>query len=284
MRQIYVNGQFVSEQGAHISVFDRGFLFADAVYEVTSVLDGKLVGFAEHMARLQRSLDALDMAFQMTSEELLAIHRELIERNGLHEGIIYLQVTRGMAERDFLYPDQSTPNGIVLFTQEKSLIDNPAALKGIRVVTVDDLRWRRCDIKTVQLLYASMAKMKAKAHGGDDAWLVRDGMVSEGTSNNAYIVASNGVIVTRNLSNDILNGITRSAVIDCAHQLGLVVEERPFTIDEVKAAKEAFITSASSFVMPVVAFNDVSIGNGEVGKVTTKLRQIYIEKSRQYSI
>ncbi|MBP2444171.1 D-amino acid aminotransferase [Rhizobium leguminosarum] len=197
MRHVYVNGDFLSETEARVSIFDRGFLFADGVYEVTLVLDGRLVDFSGHMARLRRSLGELDMRFSLTEENLLAIHRELIERNEISEGLVYLQVTRGAADRDFIFPEETTPNTVVLFTQKKTIVDSPLAARGQHVVTLDDLRWRRCDIKTVQLLYPSMAKMQAKAQGADDAWLVKDGFITEGSSNNAYIVTTDGTIVTR---------------------------------------------------------------------------------------
>ncbi|SME89832.1 D-alanine transaminase [Tistlia consotensis] len=285
MRQVYVNGRYLPEGEATVSVFDRGFLFADAVYEVTAVLDGKLVDFAGHLARLRRSLKELGMALELSDEELLAIHRELVRLNGIDEGLIYLQITRGNAgDRDFLFPDPATPKTVVLFTQKKKLLDSPLAARGQRIVTVEDLRWRRCDIKTVQLLYPSMIKELAKKQGADDAWMVRDGLVTEGSSNNAYIVTAEGAIVTRDLSSDILHGITRKAVLDCAADLEMTVEERPFTVEEAKAAKEAFSTSASGFVNPVVEIDGATIGSGKPGPVAARLRQIYLEKSRAAAI
>lgn len=284
MRHVYVNGDYLPETEARVSIFDRGFLFADGVYEVTLVLDGKLVDFSGHMARLRRSLGELDMPFSLTEENLLDIHRELIERNEIGEGLVYLQVTRGAADRDFIFPQESTPNTVVLFTQKKTIIDSPLAARGQHVVTLDDLRWRRCDIKTVQLLYPSMAKMQAKAQGADDAWLVKDGFVTEGSSNNAYIVTTDGTIVTRDLSTDILHGITREAVLHCASDLQLRVEERPFTVEEIENAAEAFSTSASGLVNPVVKINGKPIGVGTPGAITAHLRQIYVERSRASAI
>jgi D-alanine transaminase len=274
MRQVYVNGDYLPEAEARVSIFDRGFLFADGVYEVTLVLEGKLVDFPGHMARLRRSLGELDMPFSLTEENLLDIHRELIERNEIGEGLVYLQVTRGAADRDFIFPQESTPNTVVLFTQKKTIVDNPLAARGQHVVTLDDLRWLRCDIKTVQLLYPSMAKMQAKAQGADDAWLVKDGFITEGSSNNAYIVTTDGTIVTRNLSTDILHGITREAVLLCASDLQLRIEERPFTVEEIENAAEAFSTSASGLVNPVVNINGKPIGVGKPGSITAHLRQI----------
>lgn len=282
-RTVYVNGSYVAETEARISVFDRGFLFADGVYEVTSVLNGKLIDFAGHLRRLRRSLNELALEMPCSEEELLAIHRALVEKNSLVEGLVYLQITRGAADRQFLFP-KSTPQTLVLFTQARSLLENAEARRGARVVTVDDLRWGRRDIKTVQLLYASMAKMEAHARGVDDAWFVQDGMVTEGTSNNAYIVTREGTIVTRDLSSDILAGITRAAVLECARELQMKVEERPFTVEEALKAAEAFTTSATGFVCPVVEIDGTMLGSGEPGVVATRLRQAYIESSLNSAI
>ncbi len=282
-RTVYVNGTYLPEDEAHVSVFDRGFLFADAVYEVTSVLDGKLIDFAAHTKRLQRSLDELDMSNPTTDEELLNIHRELVRRNNIDNGLIYLQVTRGAADRDFAFPTDATPT-IVLFTQSKpGLADNDAVRTGIKVIAVDDLRWGRRDIKTVQLLYPSMGKMMAKAAGADDAWMVEDGFVTEGTSNNAYII-KNGAIITRHLGHEILHGITRAAVLRFAAEAQMTVEERPFTLDEARTADEAFITSASTFVMPVVEIDGAPVANGTPGPITHRLRDIYLEEMRKSAV
>jgi len=280
-RTVYVNGNYLPEEEATISIFDRGFLMADGVYEVTSVLDGKLIDFEGHSVRLQRSLGELDMACPVTMDELLAIHRELVSVNGVEEGAVYLQVTRGApADRDFAFPDPDvTPSTIVMFTQNKPGVANsPAARSGIKVISIDDIRWGRRDIKTVQLLYPSMGKMMAKAAGCDDAWLVEDGHVTEGTSNNAYIVKG-GKIITRELSNDILSGITRAAVLRLAREAQMVVEERAFTIEEAQGADEAFVTSATTFVMPVVEIDGAVVGSGKPGSVAVRLREIYLEES-----
>ncbi len=282
-RIVYVNGDYVPEEEAKISVFDRGFLFADGVYEVTSVLDGKLAEFPGHVARLHRSLAELDMPAPVDDHELLAIHRELVARNAVEEGMIYLQVTRGAADRDFLYPKDPTPS-LVMFTQARQLVDNPAAERGLKVIAVEDQRWGRRDIKTVQLLYPSMAKMMAKAAGKDDAWMVEDGFVTEGTSNNAWIVTRAGKIVTRQLGTEILHGITRASVIRYAEEAQFTIEERPFTIEEAQEAAEAFVTAASAFVMPVVEIDGVVLGDGAPGPVTRRLREIYIEESRRAAI
>jgi len=284
MRTVYVNGSYLPESEARVSIFDRGFLFADAVYEVVAVLEGKLIDFSGHVKRLQRSLKELGMRMPVDADELLAIHRRLVEENGIEEGIVYLQITRGAADRDFLFPDEAVEPTIVLFTQKKALIDSPVVENGITVLSTEDLRWRRGDIKTVQLLFASLAKSEAKKKGADDVWLVKDGQVTEGSSNNAYIVKDDGTIVTRQLSNDILAGITRQAVLECARQLQIKVEERPFTIEEAQTAKEAFSTSASGFVTPVVKIDGAVIGTGKPGPVAAKLREIYLDVSRKTAI
>ena len=284
-RIVYVNGEYVPEEDAKVSIFDRGFLFADGVYEVTSVLDGKLVDFGGHAKRLERSLSELQMPVPMSSEELLEVHRELLRLNDLTEGMIYLQITRGSdGDRDFVFPDPTkVAPSVVLFTQSKGIADSPAAKTGIKVISIDDIRWGRRDIKTVQLLYPSMGKMMAKAAGADDAWMVEDGMVTEGTSNNAYIVKGNKII-TRHLGHEILHGITRAAVLRFAKEAQLQIEERSFSIDEAKEADEAFITSASAFVMPVVEIDGVTVGEGVPGPVSRRLREIYLDESLKVAI
>lgn len=285
-RIVYVNGDYLPEAEAKVSVFDRGFLMADGVYEVTSVLDGKIVDFAGHTARLQRSLAELDMASPVTMDELLDIHRELLVRNSIGDGMVYLQITRGApADRDFAFPDPAvTPSTLVLFTQAKpGLADSPLAKVGMKVISIEDIRWGRRDIKTVQLLYPSMGKMMAKKAGCDDAWMVQDGVVTEGTSNNAYIVRGNRII-TRQLGHEILSGITREAVLRFAREAQMLVEERPFTIAEAQGADEAFITSATMFVMPVVQIDGAPVGAGVPGAVVARLREIYIEESRKAAV
>ena len=277
-RIVYVNGDYVPEEEAKISVFDRGFLFADGVYEVSSVIDGRLIDNGAHLERLKRSLDELGMDAPCPLEEIEAIQMEMLKRNELTEGLLYLQVTRGAADRDFNYPKGAKPS-LVMFTHAKKVTENPAAEKGLSVITLPDLRWHRRDIKTVQLLYPSMCKEEAKAKGADDAWLVEDGQVTEGTSNNAWIVLEDGTLVTRQLSNDILHGITRRAVMRFARERQIKVEERPFTVEEAQGAKEAFVTSASAFVMPVVSIDGAPIGGGKVGETVKGLRKIYLEEA-----
>ncbi len=286
MRTVYVNGEYLPENEAKVSIFDRAFLMADGVYEVTSVLQGKLIDFAGHARRLERSLRELDMDRPDAFDDLLEIHRELVRRNGIEEGLVYLQITRGAApDRDFAFPDpEEVKPTLVLFTQSKpGLADSPMARTGIKVISIADERWGRRDIKTVQLLYPSMGKMMAKKAGCDDAWMIEDGYVTEGTSNNAYIIKGNRII-TRGLSNDILHGITRAAVLRYAREAQMEVEERNFTIDEAKAADEAFVTSASTFVMPVVEIDGVAIGDGTPGPHATRLREIYLEESLKEAV
>jgi D-alanine transaminase len=281
-RTVFVNGEYLPEDQAKVSIFDRGFLMADAVYEVVSVLDGKLLEFSGHIKRLERSLGELGMAKPKDFDNLLEIHRELVARNNVQEGGIYLQITRGVADRDFVYPENAEPT-LVMFSQERPIIESVAAKTGMRIISVEDQRWGRRDIKTVQLLYPSMAKMMAKAAGVDDAWLVEDGFVTEGTSNNAYIV-KDGKIITRELSHDILHGITRASILRYAAEAQMVVEERNFTIAEAQGADEAFITSASACVTPVVEIDGATLGDGTPGHVAKRLREIYIEESRKAAL
>lgn len=283
-RIFHVNGAWVAEEAAQVSVLDRGFLFADAVYEVTAVLEGRLVDLDGHLARLGRSLAALGMALPAPEAELADLHREAVARNGLTEGMVYLQVTRGVAERDFLIRPGAAP-GIVLFTQSRALVESPAARTGIRVVSRPDLRWGRRDIKTVQLLAASLAKSEAVAAGADDAWLVEaDGTVTEGSSSNAWILTAEEVLVTRALSPAILPGITRAAVLKLAGETGLRLEVRAFSIAEARTAREAFVTAASSFVLPVISIDGAVIGEGSPGPVTRRLRELYIAEARAMAV
>ena len=284
-RIVYVNGEYLPEADAKISIFDRGFLMADGVYEVTSVLDGKLIDMQGHVVRLARSLAELDMANPITDADLTEMFRHLVRLNGIDQGMIYLQITRGNpGDRSFVYPDASVPSTIVAFTQDiPNLADAPAAKTGFKVITIPDLRWDRVDIKTTQLLYPSMGKMMAKKAGVDDSWFVADGTVTEGTSNNAYIVKGNKII-TRQLSTEILHGITRVALLKYAAEAQFEVEERPFTVAEAQAADEAFSTAASIFVMPVVEIDGAAVGTGKPGPVATRLREIYLDEMRKAAV
>ncbi|WP_137128952.1 D-amino-acid transaminase [Rhizobium sp. FY34] len=275
-RIVHVNGQWLPEEDAKISVFDRGFLFADAIYEVTGVIGGKLIDYEGHIARLKRSLEALGMHAPVDEAALLDLHREIVARNDLKTGLIYLQISRGAEDRDFLFSGTLSPS-VVLFTQARNILENPRWKTGIKVITVPEGRWVSRQIKTVQLLYSSLAKMEAVKSGADDAFFVEDGFITEATSSNAHMVTKEGVLVTRALSNALLHGITRGSVLDLARAAGLSVEERSFTPEEAKAASEVFITSAGTFVMPVVSIDGVPVGDGQPGDVSARLRQIYIE-------
>ena len=275
-RIVYVNGEYLPEQAAKISIFDRGFLFADGVYEVSSVLEGRLIDNRGHLARLRRSLDALRIRMPLDEAGIEHVQKALIERNRLREGIVYLQITRGAADRDFPYPRATAPS-LVMFTQARALRDVPAARTGIKVISVPDLRWARRDIKTVGLLAPVMAKQAALDAGVHDAWMVAGGKVTEGSSNNAYIVNAGGSIVTRRLGNEILHGVTRAAVLALSRQAQIAVEERAFTLDEAYAAREAFVTSASIFVLPVVEIDGRCIGTGAPGPIARRLRTLYLE-------
>ena len=277
-RIVYVNGTYLDEDEAKISVFDRGFLFADGVYEVSSVLQGRLIDNAGHLARLHRSLNELEMAAPASDADIESIQKTLVEKNAVDQGLVYLQVTRGAADRDFAYPQGVQPS-LVMFTQQKNLIDSPQARNGIAIIGVEDIRWRRRDIKTVGLLAPCMAKMQARKSGADDAWLIEDGHVTEGSSNNAFIITADDTLVTRQLGNEILAGITRKAVMKLAEEQHVRIEQRPFSIDEACHAKEAFVTSATTFVTPVIAINGNPVADGRPGKLTRRLRELYIESA-----
>lgn len=277
-RIVWLNGDFVHEDDAKVSIFDRGVLQSDAIYEVVSVIRGKLLDKEPHLTRLETSLAKLNMPSPMSSEAVLGVMEELVSRNNLEEGIVYLQVSRGVApgnQRVFGMPQGLTPN-IFFFTQSMALLTGG---EGISVKTVDELRWARRDIKTTQLLGAAMAKQAATDAGADDAWFVdSDGFVLEGTTNNCFIVTNNGTVVTRQLSNELLPGCTRGAMIDLIDEAGYQLEERKFSVTEAKHAAEAFITSAGAFAVPVVTLDGSPIGNGAPGPVSRRLRELYIAK------
>ena len=275
-RIVYINGEYVPENEAKVSIMDRGYLFADGVYEVSAVINGKMVDNDRHLLRLERSLGELDMKSPLPVDEIEKIQIELIERNGLQEGIIYLQITRGVAERDFLWPEDISPI-LTMFTQEKKLLQPPLAGKGASIITVPDIRWQRRDIKSVALLAQAMAKHAARKAGADDAWMVDNGYVTEGTSTNAFIVKMDGTLVTRDLTNKILHGVTRRAVLRLAEEAQLPIEERPFKPEEAYDAVEAFATGSSFFVLPVVEIDGHVLSNRVPGPLTNRLRELYIE-------
>ncbi len=278
-RIVYVNGEYLPESEAKVSIFDRGFLFADGVYEVTPVINSKLVDYDPHMERLDRSLKELKMAWPCNIVEMTAMHNELIKRNNLSEGIIYMQVTRGVADRQFNFP-KDIKSSLVAFTQVMKLVDNPNARTGVKVVTTPDIRWLRRDIKSIMLLAPVLGKEEAYQKGAAEGWMVEDGFVTEGTSSNAYIVKDDKII-TRPLSNRILAGCTRRALFRLAKEHGVVIEERLFTPEEAYAADEAFLSSASQFVMPITEIDGHRIGGGQPGPVVRKLREIFLEEAQR---
>ena len=278
-RIAWLNGEFVPLADAKVSAQDRGFLFADGIYEFTAVLDGKLVDSAAHLARFERSAAGLDLILPLSAAAIEAIQRDLIARNGLDQGGIYFQLTSGPAERDFLA--LTTAPTLFMFTQAGDVLDRPAARTGIAVKTIDDPRWARRDIKTIMLLGQVLAKREAAAAGAQEAWLVEDGFVTEGASSSALIVTQDGTLVTRPNSQAILPGCTRKAIIAIAERDGIAVEERLFTIAEALAAREAILTSASNFVLPVVTIDGQSVGDGTPGPIARRLRELYIEAARQ---
>lgn len=274
METVYLNGDYVPKSSAKISVFDRGLLFSDAVYEVISVIDGRLIDMERHISRLERSLGELSInAFADWS----SISANLIAENDLQEGLVYLQVSRGvMDEREYRWPAPDTAPTIFAFAQSRVLIENPMVDRGMTIITRPDLRWQRCDIKTTQLLYASLMKMEAVAAGVDDVWMTRDDMVTEGTSQNAHIISQNGVLISHQLDRRILPGVTRIEMLAQAKYMELTVEERAFSIEEAKNAAEAFVTSSTLLIMPVVEIDGHKIGDGEPGERTRKIRQNYL--------
>ncbi|HUR42875.1 MAG TPA: D-amino-acid transaminase [Aestuariivirga sp.] len=276
-RIVYVNGEYLPEEQGKISIFDRGFLFADGVYEVTAVVGRKLVDHGPHMERLGRSLSEIQLAWPCAKDELTAMHLELIRHNNLEEGWIYMQITRGAADRDFKFP-KNTPPTLVAFTQVGSLVDNPNAIRGVKVITVPDIRWMRRDIKSVMLLAPVLGKQAAYEAGAFEAWMVEDGYVTEGTSSNAYIV-KDGKVITRGLSHSILAGCTRRSLFRLAKDHGVAIEERRFTPGEAYIADEAFLTSASNFVLPITEIDGKRVGGGQPGPVTRKLREIFLEEA-----
>jgi D-alanine transaminase len=275
-RTVFVNGAFVPYEEATIPIMDRGFLFADGIYEVSAVLGGRLVDSEGHFARLDRSLGEIRIRNPYDAAEWGRLCEELVRRNGLAEGLVYMQVTRGVAERDFAFPKEGAPT-VVMFTQAKAITRAPQAETGVGVVTVPDLRWKRRDIKSVALLAQVLAKQAAAEAGVAEAWMQEDGFITEGSSSTAFIITKDKRIVTRPLSNAVLPGITRLSVMRLAAENGLIVEERLFTLDEAHAAAEAFLTSASMLVTPVVMIDRQPVADGRPGPLTRRLRTLYLE-------
>jgi D-alanine transaminase len=265
----YVNGDFVPLSEAKVSVLDRGFLFADGIYEVSAVLDGKLIDNDSHLARLERSVGEIKLPLPETVARIKEIQHELITRNAVKDGLVYIQVTRGADKgRDFAFPKGVKPT-LMMFTSVKDIVNAASAKTGIGVITVPDIRWSRRDIKSVALLAQVLAKQAAAEAGCGEAWMIEDGKVTEGGSSSAFILTKDDVLVTRENSSAILPGCTRKAVVKLAEERQLRVEERAFTIEEALKAKEAFITSASSFVQPVVKIDGETVADGKPGPMAT---------------
>jgi len=277
-RQAWVNGVYVAAEEAKISPFDRGFLFSDSVYEVTAVYNGQPIDMERHLDRLERSLKELKFGTLPDRKELAQVHRKLIADNGISEGFVYTQVSRGAyGERDFIAPDKPRLT-VFLFADSKPLLDVPAAREGIKVVSLPDIRWGRRDIKATGLLAPVLAKTEAKARGADDVWLVGgDGLVTEAGSANAWIVTRQGEVVTRALSHAILPGITRHALFDALSQQGMKIVERSFSVEEAQSAAEAFNTSAVALVAPIVELDGMPVGSGAPGPVTRQIQRLYYQ-------
>ncbi len=282
-RIVYVNGQYVPEDQARISPFDRGFIFGDGAYEVVPVIDGQLVDAGRMIQRLSNSLDALGIAWPMEPEDFLAMHRELITRNKLREGIIYSQITRGVAERDFPFPPMATPS-VFAFPKGMDVLNNPRVETGISVKLVDELRWKRRDIKSIALLAQVLSRQQAAEARAAEGWMVEDGLVTEGCSSSAYIV-KNGTIITSPLQVNgrprILPGIRRAILLEIAEREGIPVELRPFSPDEAFAADEAFQSAATFGVLPVVEIDGREIGDGTPGPLTLRLREMFFARLQE---
>lgn len=274
----WLNGSFVAEQDAHVSIFDRGLLFGDGVYEVAAVLNGKLLDADRHLVRLGRSLAAIGIPNTQPAVAWLSVMQQLATDNGVVEGLVYLQVTRGVAERDFPFPANVTPT-MFAYARPKLLRTDPNA-SGVRLLVVPDMRWNRCDIKSTSMLAQVLAKQAARAGGAFEAMMHEDGLVTEGGSSNLWIV-NDGVLQTRPLSSDILAGITRDVVLELAHAAGVPVRERAFTVAQAKSADECFMSSATSFILPVTTIDDHTVSTGAPGPVAQRLRAAYFERAER---
>lgn len=281
----YVNGAFVPLSEAKVSILDRGFLFADGIYEVAAVLDGKLIDNASHLARLQRSVGEIALRLPESLERIQEIQKELVRRNNVANGLVYLEVTRGAdTGRDFAFPKNDVKPTLVMFTSEKDIVNAPSARTGIAVITVPDIRWARRDIKSVALLAQVLAKQAAAEAKAGEAWMIEDGKVTEGGSSSCFILTQDDVIVTRQNGSEILPGCTRKAVVKLAEERQLRIEERAFSVEEALAAKEAFITSASLFVQAVISIDGKKVGDGKPGPMANRLREIYVDFARATAV
>jgi D-alanine transaminase len=281
-RIVYLNGDYLPEEEARVSIFDRGFLFGDGAYEVVPVMDGMMVDVEPFLVRLENSLRELQLDWPCSKDEYLAMHGQLIARNNLKEGMIYSQVTRGVADRQFYFPENTKPT-LMAFTQVVNHLSNPAVETGVKVVSVHDIRWKRRDIKSIALLAQCMAKQAAHEKGAAEGWMIEDGYVTEGTSSSAYIV-KDGVLITRPLNNTILAGIRRKLLLKLAREHQIRVEERPFTLQEAFEADEAMMSAASFSVLPIVEIDGNKIGDGKPGRVFARLRALYLENARENGV
>jgi len=282
-RIAYVNGRYLPHRAANIHIEDRGFQFADGVYEVIAVKDGNFVDETPHLTRLHRSLNEMRMKAPMSDAALKIVMRETVRRNNVRNGILYLQVTRGSAPRDFAFP-KNTRSSLIMTARNQKPLDPKVLSAGVAVVTLPDIRWARPDIKSVALLPNALAKQRAKEAGAYEAWQVdRDGNVTEGTSSNAWIITAKDEIVTRKADNAILNGVTRQMLFRLAAEAGLKLVERPFSVAEVKTAREAFISSTTNFVVPVVRIDDTPVGEGRPGPLALRLRALYATHAEKES-
>jgi len=277
-RIAYVNGRYVPHFQASVHIEDRGYQFADGVYEVIAVRDGALIDGAWHMQRLQRSLSELQIRMPMTVAALNVVLHETARRNRFRQGIVYLQISRGVARRDHPFPGPDTRPAIVVTARRTAALAAKVIDEGISIISQPDIRWDRCDIKSIALLPNVLVKQAAREKGAFEAWQVdKDGYVTEGGSTNAWIIDSEGTLITRPVENAILNGITRRRLIALAMGQGIAVEERPFSLEEAKTAREAFLTSTTAFVLPVVRIDGAVLGNGRPGSRTLTLRQLYLD-------
>ena len=285
-RFAYVNGRFVRHGEAAVHIEDRGYQLADGVYEVWAVFDGKLADAEGHFTRLWRSLDELRIAHPMSEASLLLVLREAVRRNKVRNGLCYLQVTRGVAKRDHAFPNPAVPPAVVITAKstDRAAADAKAA-KGAAVISTPETRWARCDIKSIGLLPNALAKQAARERGALEAWFVDDmGLVTEGASSNAWIIDAEGVLRTRDTNANILRGVTRTTLLEVIREAGIPFSEKPFTIAEAQAAKEAFVTGAGSLLTPIVEVDGVKLGDGKPGEVATRLRTLYIERARQKAV
>ena len=285
-RIAYVNGRYERHGEAAVHIEDRGYQLGDAVYEVWALFDGKLGDAEGHFTRLARSLGELKIAMPMSRAALEAVLHETVRRNRVREGMVYLQVSRGVSPRDHAFPSQPVSPAVVVTVKavDRATAETKAA-KGVAVITTPENRWGRCDIKTVGLLPNALAKQAAKERGAAEAWFVDDmGLVTEGASSNAWIVDADGTLRTRSTNANILRGVTRMTLMQVIAKEGMLVDERPFTPEEAKSAKEAFISGAGALILPVVAVDGEPVGDGKVGPVATRLRRLYIEQARRTAI